>query len=116
MNGQDKVGSRDQRNGQDCKQMQIRSKVGSRDKRGRPAVAGAHTPDSLERWKERSGRRRDKQPTISDRWTGDTMDAAVGWDRWNAAVAASWPMKVGTHDSRHEMPMKVAPRSWSLLD
>ena len=80
----------------------------------RPAVAEA--TDSLERWKERNGRRRDKQPTSSDRWTGDTMNAADCWDRWNAAVAAGWPMKVGTHDSRHEMPMEVAPRSWSLLD
>ena len=36
MNGQDKVGSRDQRNGQACKQMQIRSKIGSRDQRNGP--------------------------------------------------------------------------------
>ena len=70
----------------------------------RPAVAVAHTPNSLDRWKERFGRRRDKQP-------GDSLDG--GWDKWTAAVAASPPMKVGTYDARHEMPMKVAPRSWS---
>ena len=46
MNGQDKVGSRDQRNGQACKQMQIRSKVGSREKGDGPQSRAHQTASS----------------------------------------------------------------------